>query len=89
MIPMLAIVKRFGLRFTMVAAALCNIGAGVVRIVAPFLPISREFYFWLIFVSQIIGMVANPIVTSVAPEVSSVWFAESERAIATAVNLFF
>lgn len=88
MIPSLFFVKRFGLRPTMVISALCNIGAGAVRIVAPFLPITREAYFWLIFLSQCIGMVANPIVTCVAPEVSSSWFKESERAIATSVCVF-
>lgn len=49
-------------------------------------PVSRDAYFWIIFLSQTLAMFANPIVTSVVPEVSSAWFAESERAIASSVG---
>jgi hypothetical protein len=86
MIPMLALVKRYGLRAMMVMSAICNMGAGAIRIVVPFLPISTDVYFWLIFVSQSVAMIANPIVTCVAPEVSSAWFKETERSTATSVS---
>jgi hypothetical protein len=78
MLPILALVKRFGLGKTMVASAICNLVCGAIRIVSPLLPIDRVVYFWFIFASQTAGMFANPPLTAVVPELSSNWFPASE-----------
>lgn len=86
MFPCIYLVKRFGLRKSMLFCAVTNMIMGVTRLIAPFLPVSRGVYFWFIFGGQVIGMLANPYVSSLVPEVSSRWFGVSERTIATSVG---
>ena len=86
MIPCLWLVKRFGLRVTMVGCSVVSVVGGLLRIAIPFLPISSGAYFWLIFVSQVIVMLANPALTALPSEISAHWFSVSERAVATSVG---
>ncbi len=88
MLPILAFVKRFGLGTTMRLSSACNVVAGAVRIVAPFLPVSVGAYFWILFGSQVVAMVANPPLTAVVPELSSHWFPPSEVTRLTAFFVF-
>lgn len=64
----------------------CNVACGVIRVIVPLLPIRVEVYFWLIFVSQMIGAVPSSLAAALPSEVSSIFFGEKERSVATSIG---
>lgn len=87
--PSVWLMKRIGIRKSMFLAALCQLVCGVIRIVVPPLPVpfrSDALYFWTIFVSQCVGAIPNGILAALPAEISSHWFGENERSIATALG---
>ena len=86
-IPFLWCIKKYGLRPSMIFCGISNCLSGVLRIVVPIAYSGNPSagYFWLIFVSQVISGLCNPVITAIPPQISGNWFPVSERAVATSI----
>lgn len=86
MFPSVWLMKRIGIRWSMFLAALCQLLCGGIRIVVPRMPVGLAVYFWAIFVSQTLGAIPNALLAALPAEISSHWFGENERSIATSLG---
>ncbi len=80
------VLKRIGIRKAVLVTALCQSVCGAIRILFSLVPVSRGVYFWAIFVSQFFGALPNALLAALPAEISSHWFGEHERSVATAIG---
>jgi MFS family permease len=79
-------INRKGLKFSLTVGCMLNFLCGWVRFAG--FKSGQEYFYWISFVGQCLGAIAQPFITNAITSMASNWFGQKERTIATTIGAF-